>query len=143
MTALDLSDVLDIEVECHLNPWTEGIFKDCIRVGYYCPVLMVDGEMCAYAVMSIVAGEGHIFNVCVKQNYQRQGYGKQVVLHLLEFAKEKKATNIFLEVRPSNISAINLYEQLGFNEIGLRKDYYPSENGREDALIMAIDILED
>lgn len=142
MTEADIDDVLQIESKAHVAPWTRGIFEDCIRVKYYCPLLVAEDEIFAYAVMSVVAGEAHIFNVCVSVSHQGQGFGRKIVRHLLDVAKQNKATTAFLEVRPSNKVAIQLYESLGFLEVGQRKNYYPAESGRrEDALIMAIELV--
>jgi len=141
MSEEDLDDVLQIELEAHISPWTRSIFEDCLRVGYYCPMIVSDNGIVAYAVMSIAAGEAHIFNVCVSDKHRLQGFGRQIVLHLLECVKLNKATTAFLEVRPSNNIAIALYESLGFLEVGQRKGYYPTADGkREDALIMAMEI---
>ncbi|MDX1812786.1 MAG: GNAT family N-acetyltransferase, partial [Gammaproteobacteria bacterium] len=84
MVEADLDEVMRIELESHFAPWTRGIFIDCLRVGYYCPVLAINNKILAYAVMSVVAGEAHIFNVCVDKKHQGQGFGRKVVLHLLE-----------------------------------------------------------
>ncbi len=141
MQEADLTEVLQIENEAHLFPWSQGIFLDCLRVGYQCPLMLMDDEILAYGVMSIVAGEAHIFNICVKHSVRGQGFGRRMLRHLLDVAIQKQATTAFLEVRPSNQTALNLYMQSGFAEVGLRKDYYPAAQGkREDAVIMAIDL---
>lgn len=140
MRAEDLDSILQIEKDCHNFPWSEGIFRDCLRVGYYCPVLEIKGDVCAYGVMSVAAGEAHIFNICVLPVLRRQGYGEMILRHLIDVALVRKSRTVFLEVRPSNVVAISLYEKLGFIEVGVRKNYYPDKAGREDALIMAIEI---
>jgi len=139
MIESDLATVIEIEKEGHRYPWSQGIFQDCVRVGYYCPVLIKNDEIVAYGVMSVAAGEAHIFNVCVAPKFRRQKFGQQVMQHLLNTAKAKKSKSVFLEVRPSNQIAINLYGKLGFIEVGTRKNYYPADSGREDAVIMAMD----
>jgi len=141
MTEGDIEDVLIVENLSHRNPWSEGIFKDCLRVGYYCPMFKNDDEIIAYGVMSSVANEAHVFNICVAINFRGQGWGMKMMQHLLDVAKEKEAKSAFLEVQPSNEVAIELYNKLGFLEVGIRKDYYPAKNGREDALIFARDIF--
>jgi ribosomal-protein-alanine N-acetyltransferase len=137
MTAEDVSAVMDIELSVYSYPWTEGIFKDCIRVGYNCWVYVLDDELIAYGLVSVAAGEAHILNLCVSPEVQGQGMGKQMLHKLMEQAEIRGADSIFLEVRESNVVAQNLYEQEGFNRIGLRKAYYPSDEGREDALVFA------
>jgi ribosomal-protein-alanine N-acetyltransferase len=140
MTVSDISKVLNIEEKAHRAPWTEKIFSDCLRVGYICELMEVEHEIIGYGVMSVVADEAHLFNVCVDNNYQGQGFGRQLLNYFVDLARQRMAKSIFLEVRPSNSAAVNLYESAGFNEVGRRKDYYPAENGREDALIMARDL---
>lgn len=137
----DLPFVLLLEKEGHLVPWTEGIFRDCLRVGYVCTVMEEKRSIDAYAVMSVALGEAHVFNVCVRTTRRRQGIGRSLMQYLLDCAQAKGAKTVFLEVRPSNSGAVVLYEDMGFVEVGRRKDYYPAPHGREDALIMAKEIL--
>ena len=136
----DVPNVMQIEKSGHAFPWTEGIFSDCIRVGYRCIVLEENGEIIAYGVMSVAAGEAHVFNVAVDIQLRNKGLGRKVMERLMADAKLMKSQSLFLEVRPSNIAAVNLYESLGFNQIGIRKDYYPHPDGREDAMIFAIEL---
>lgn len=140
MRLTDLERVMRIERAGHAFPWTEGIFRDCLRVGYVCLVLEQDGQIVAYGVMSVAAGEAHVFNVCVDPSWQRHGLGQLLMGTMLEFARERKASTAYLEVRPSNQAAVKLYEKLGFRRVGLRKDYYPADQGRENALIFACDL---
>ena len=137
----DLDELLLLEVAGHSIPWSREIFQDCMRAGYYCVLARVNQAIVVYAVSSAAAGEAHILNVCVNEAHRRQGYGRAAVLHLLDVVKHNKVQTVFLEVRPSNINAINLYDSLGFLEIGQRKGYYPKkEGGREDALVMALEL---
>lgn len=141
MTPDDVPAVIAIEAAAHAAPWTEGIFRDCLRVGYQCEVLELDGVIVGYTVMSVAAGEAHLFNVCIDKDWQGRGFGRLLVNHVIDEARSRKAFSVFLEVRPSNKPAISLYEDLGFVEVGVRKDYYPCKNGkREDALIFARDL---
>lgn len=136
----DLPDVIAIESAAYEFAWSEGIFQDCLRVGYCCWVLEVDDEIQAYGVMSIGAGESHVLNVCVKPESQRCGHGRMVLKHLIELAHRHNIEHVLLEVRPSNVQALKLYHEAGFNEVGTRRAYYPSHNGKEDALIMALSL---
>ncbi|MDH5547359.1 MAG: ribosomal protein S18-alanine N-acetyltransferase [Gammaproteobacteria bacterium] len=140
MAEEDVPSVMALERKGHAFPWTEGIFRDCIRVGYVCTVLEEQGAIIAYGVMSIAAGEAHVFNVCVDPGRRNKGLGGEVMEYLIEKARRRNANSIFLEVRPSNEAAVALYDRLGFNQIGNRKDYYPDVGGREDALIFARDL---
>jgi len=137
MTAHDLEHVMRIELAMYPFPWTRRIFEDCLRVGYRCHVGEIDGNFAGYGVMSTGAGEAHVLNLCVAGEFQRQGLARDILSLLLDEADKLEVRDVFLEVRPSNIAAITLYEQMGFNQVGLRKDYYPTKDGREDAIIFA------
>ncbi|MCP3687398.1 MAG: ribosomal protein S18-alanine N-acetyltransferase [Gammaproteobacteria bacterium] len=140
MGAVDVDTVMLVENQVYEHPWTEKIFKDCIRVGYECWLATIDYEIAGYAVLSIAAGESHILNLSVAKPHQGQGIGKHFVQFLVDIARARKAGVIMLEVRPSNVHAIRCYNATGFNEIGSRKGYYPAVHGREDALLLARDI---
>lgn len=133
----DIPAVLEIERAVYTHPWTEGIFSDCIRVGYNCWIYTEQNIILAYGLVSIAVNEAHILNLCVSPDAQGQGLGKRMLNKLIQLAEERQADSIFLEVRESNLVALNLYDQHGFNRIGLRKNYYPLEDGREDALVFA------
>lgn len=133
----DLEAVMSIERRGYPFPWTEGIFRDCLRVGYSCWVYTLDEVVRGYGVMSCAAGEAHVLNVCVAPEFQSRGIGERLMLHLIRQAGRLGADQLLLEVRPSNPPAIRLYQRLGFRQVGRRKDYYPDAQGREDALVMA------
>ncbi len=136
----DVRAVMDIEKRAYQFHWTEGIFRDCLRVGYCCWVMELDGIPAGYGVMSLVVGEAHLLNICVAPEWQHQGYGRLLLQHFMELARERGAGRMFLEVRLSNQAALGLYRDVGFNEVGMRKNYYPGAHGREDALILAKDL---
>ena len=137
MTLDDVELVMKVEKEVYPYPWTERIFMDCIRVGYHCWMAMLDDQVIGHAVISITPGESHMLNLSIAKQSQGQGYGKQFIEFLVGIAQDNQAETMLLEVRPSNIPAINCYNSSGFNEIGSRKDYYPADEGREDALLFA------
>ncbi len=141
MNESDLYPVMAIESRAYSFPWTMGIMRDCLRVGYSCWVFEQDGDILGYAFMSIAAGEGHLLNICVRPELQGKGLGKKLLKHLLSVARRQGADTLFLEVRPSNTSAVKLYESQGFNEVGQRKHYYPDHDGREDAMVLAYSFL--
>jgi len=143
MVEADLQQVMQIENSVYKFPWSKQIFKDCMRVGYSCQVAIRDDEILGYAIMSSGAGEAHLLNICVTLQYQGQGIGQFILRKMIELAKVKKVHTIFLEVRPSNSIALDMYMKNGFNEIGTRKDYYPAKGGREDALILALSLITD
>lgn len=138
MSEEDLDTVMDIEQRAYEFPWTEGIFRDCLRVGYVCELLAsAEGAVLGYGVMSVAAGECHLLNLCINPAYQRRGLGRWLLNHFIQQARARGANVALLEVRVSNRAAYRLYQGLGFDEIGMRKDYYPARKGREDALILA------
>ncbi|MCW8839565.1 MAG: ribosomal protein S18-alanine N-acetyltransferase [Gammaproteobacteria bacterium] len=135
----DIASVMAIEEEVYSHGWTEGIFHDCLRVHYSCWVMLQDEQIIGYGVISVAAGEAHILNIAVTPSMQGRGYGRQCMNFLLETARHHGADTVFLEVRPSNHSAFRLYDSLGFNQVGVRYDYYPAgASGREDAIILAL-----
>jgi len=137
MAEADLPQVLKVEQRCYEFPWTLGIFRDCLRVGYHGYVLESPSGLIGHGVMSIGAGECHLLNICVHPDWQRRGLGRQLVETLLEVARKKRVSTALLEVRVSNAAAYRLYVSLGFNEVGMRHHYYPGRAGREDAIILA------
>jgi len=137
MTLDDIEQVMKVENEVYEFPWSEGIFSDCIRVGYYCWIALQQQTVVGHAVISIVADESHMLNLSIARSHQRKGYGRQFIEFLVNEARAQQAQTMLLEVRPSNTAAINCYNGAGFNEIGCRKDYYPALDGREDALLLA------
>lgn len=140
MRLADLPVVMDIEQRAYEFCWTEGIFRDCLTVGYRCHVILLDGMIAGYGVMSAAAGESHILNLCIDPHLRRRGLGRALLAYLLEDAGAAGAKTILLEVRESNAAGIALYEQLGFKRIGMRRGYYPAKCGREDAIMLEREI---
>lgn len=136
----DVDHVALIERVAYPFPWTPGIIRDCLRAGYDCWLLMLDGEIVGYGILSIAAGEAHVLNVCVSPPHQGFGYGRQLMIGLIHIARRRSAERLYLEVRPSNGRAIELYRSLDFREIGRRPNYYPAADGREDALVMTLEL---
>ena len=140
MVEEDLDTIIAIEESVYPFPWTRGIFFDCLNIGYLCWLLEVDGKIVAYAVMSVAVGEAHLLTIVVSKENQGKGYGKMMLNEMIQHAVSDNAGAMYLEVRISNKPAIQLYHQRGFNELGIRNNYYPAEKGREDALILALDL---
>jgi len=138
MSARDLTTIHAIEQEAYPFPWSLGNFQDCLESGYSCWVMEVGGEVVGYSIMMAAVGEGHILNCCVRPSWQGRGLGRHLVRRLLATAPEYGVETLYLEVRPSNAGALNLYGSLGFETIGLRRQYYPAAQGREDALVMRL-----
>ena len=142
MLEMDLPEVATIEQKSYAFPWSENIFRDCLRVGYTCRALDLAGQIIGYGVMSLGAGEAHILNVCVREQFRSVGFGRRLLEHLLERAVAAGVAEAFLEVRPSNLSAIRLYQHLGFEQIGIRRGYYQAPDGREDAIVLKLDLRQ-
>jgi [ribosomal protein S18]-alanine N-acetyltransferase len=136
MRSSDISEVVSIERSAYQFPWSEGIFRDCLRVGYVCRVITVGRQVMAYGVMSLGAGEAHILNLCVGEAYRCRGIGRRLLGSLIERATAAGMADAFLEVRPSNTAAIRLYPALGFEQVGMRRGYYQAVSGREDAAVL-------
>jgi [ribosomal protein S18]-alanine N-acetyltransferase len=136
MRSSDIAEVVAIERAAYQFPWSEGIFRDCLRVGYVCRVMTVNRQVMAYGVMSLGAGEAHILNLCVGEDYRCRGVGRRLLGSLIERATAAGMADAFLEVRPSNTVAIRLYLALGFEQVGMRRGYYQAASGREDAAVL-------
>lgn len=141
MSADDLATVGVLESVSYEFPWSPGIFADCLKAGYPCWVLCVDEAIAGYGILSMGAGEAHVLNICVDPAHRGQGLGRYLLSRLLDIARWNGAERVLLEVRPSNPPARTLYESVGFHEIGRRPRYYPAREGREDAVVMALDLL--
>lgn len=142
MQQADIEAVASIEREAYPFPWSPGIFRDCLRAGHQCWVLEGPAGLLGYGVLSAAAGEAHLLNLCIAPSAQGQGLGRRLLARMVDLARWHRAAQVFLEVRPSNPRAIRLYRDFGFNEIGLRPNYYPAAKGREDAIVMAMELLE-
>lgn len=141
MAETDISDVLQIEHAAYAFPWNRNIFRGCLRENYCCRVVELDGGIAGYAIMSTGVDEAHLLNLCVDPGYHRTGLGDVLLNTMLDYARKQEAVTTFLEVRPSNKAARRFYEKRGFVEVGLRSNYYPAKFGREDAIIMAREMV--
>lgn len=133
----DLKQVLSLEKKAYPHPWTLGIFRDCLRVGYNAWVMTLDDSVIGYGIIMLSPGEAHILNVCVDPDYQSRGLGRHLLRHLIKKTSQTDVDMVLLEVRRSNAQAQQLYQSEGFHELGVRKAYYPADDGREDAIILA------
>ncbi len=133
----DLSMVSDIERRSYEFPWSHGVFRDCLLAGYHCMVLERDGRVTGYGILSIAAGEAHILNLCVDPHYRSHGFGEQLLDAILAQSRAANVREIFLEVRPSNVTALALYRKKGFHKVARRPAYYQASDGREDAAVLA------
>ena len=142
MTPADLPGVGAVERATYQFPWSAGIFRDCLLAGYPSLVMVIEDMVIGYGIMSIAAGEAHILNICVHGKYHRRGLGRRMLRALLRRATDAEVARVYLEVRPSNAAGISLYQSEGFEEIGIRPKYYQADQGREDAVILALRLSE-
>jgi ribosomal-protein-alanine N-acetyltransferase len=141
LTDKELDEVVAAEKEVYPFPWTRGNFTDALQAGYSAWVLRdASGRIAAYSVMMMALDEAHLLNLSVARHAQRSGLGWRTLDWMADVARGYGGRTMLLEVRPSNEAAIRLYERYGFERIGVRRGYYPSEGGREDAIVMRISL---
>jgi ribosomal-protein-alanine N-acetyltransferase len=140
MAQADLSRVAALERQSYVFPWNDQIFADCLRVGYHCVVVETADGVSGYGVLSMGAGEAHILNLCIADEWRRRGVGRRLLVALLAHARDRGVRDAFLEVRRTNRAAIALYHELGFECVGMRRGYYQAQDGREDALVYRLEL---
>src|SRR5258706_7007409 len=138
MRAIDLDRIMEVEPALYSHPWTRGNFDDSLKAGYSCWVVEWGGVLVGYGVLMIGVREAHLLNLSVVTDLQRRGFGSMLLEQFLQIARSSDASQLFLEVRPSNVAARTLYTESGFREITVRRGYYPLGRGREDAILMGI-----
>jgi ribosomal-protein-alanine N-acetyltransferase len=136
----NLREVVAIEKAVYPFPWTLGNFNDSLKSAYQAWILRDESETLAgYFLLMPAFDEAHLLNITVRGDLQGHGLGRLMLDHVVAIARRIRMESILLEVRPSNVRALKIYEQYGFIRIGLRKDYYPApDNTREDALVMRL-----
>ncbi len=141
MDSNDILDIVSIEQDANQFPWSTKNFEDCLKANNHAWVFLNDSdEIIAYTIVQKVVDETHLLNICVKPSVQGNGLGREVLNHVIDFANSISSVLIVLEVRSSNQRAQQLYLQSGFNEMSVRKNYYPAKEGREDAVLMGLDL---
>ena len=138
LSTTDLRDAWHIEQASHAFPWSAKTFADNHGERYLNFKLTVDERLAAYAITQTVLDEATLFNIAVHPDFQRHGLGRELLQFLIGELENRGILTLWLEVRKSNFAAIALYQSLGFNEVSVRRDYYPAAQGREDAIIMAL-----
>ncbi|AIK90141.1 ribosomal protein S18-alanine N-acetyltransferase [Glaesserella parasuis] len=135
----DFDRLFEIEQQAHLVPWAKGTLLNSQGERYLNLKLSVENRIVAFAICQFVLDEVTLFNIAVDPAYQGKGYGKQLLQALIAQLQQKQITTLWLEVRASNTTAQKLYYSLGFNEVAVRKNYYPTQDGgRENAVVMAL-----
>lgn len=138
MKSSDVDSMMLIEQSCHTHPMSHKNMLSCFGGRYFSKGLYIDDSLVGFYMAEMAGPDFTLMDICISPQYQGKGYAKSLIENLIEEANNRNAESIFLEVRVSNISAIGLYEKCGFNEMGIRKDYYPAGNGREDAKLMGL-----
>ncbi len=143
MVDSDLDYICSVEQSAYEFPWSRAVFESCMGDGYHSSVMLDgNGKIIAYGIVFSVADEAQLLNLCVVPRMQGLGAGRSMLFHLLASMRHNRVKSLFLEVRVSNERAINLYNRSGFSEIGRRKGYYPAHKGREDAIVMMLDLTD-
>ena len=142
MHADDLDQVLALEQQAFSHPWTRKLYDDAL-LSYECWMMLVDHQHVGHGVINQVLDEAHLLNIAIAVEQQGKGLGLQLLEYLMQRSSARGCVECFLEVRAANHSAYRLYERFGFNEIGRRRDYYPSAEGHEDALVMAATLFSE
>ena len=134
----DLEYIYKLELESYSFPWTKEILRDCILYKYDSYSVFIDDTLVGYIISKISFPETHILNLTVDINYRNNGIGQALIELTINDARIRNSQDIILEVRSRNFIAQSLYSKLGFEKIGVRKGYYDSENGREDAFVLRL-----
>ncbi|UZE95584.1 ribosomal protein S18-alanine N-acetyltransferase [Alkalimarinus alittae] len=137
MLESDLTQVLVIERNAYSHPWSDGNFRDSLTGNDEVWLLESEGIILGHGIISVAVGEAHLLNICVASNYQRQGLGRHIIRYLIGRSQALGADIMFLEVRESNAAAYALYLSEGYEQIGVRKNYYPLGISRENAIVMS------
>lgn len=140
MTPQDLDGVAALERNLQVFPWTRGNFADSLHAGYSAWVVRIGGDLVGFSVVMRVLDEAHLLNIGIAERYQGKGFGARLLRNAMQCAALAGSRRLYLEVRPSNARAVDLYRHFGFREIALRKSYYPAALGREDALVFEKDL---
>ena len=140
MSLNDVEGVILIEREIFLFPWTPVNFTDSIKAGYQCRVMEYGNAIVGYGILMLGLDEGHLLTIGIAAQWHHRGLGTQLLQYFIDLARSERLTSFLLDVRESNKSAIYLYQRMGFKQIGVRKGYYPAMCGREDALVMRLEL---
>ena len=140
LTTADIDRIIEIERSAYPYPWTRGNFLDCLQSAYACFGLQLGKELAGYSIFNWAAGEAHLLNLCVDPKWQGNAYGSLMLERTIDFVTLRGNQRMFLEVRASNPAAVMLYKSRGFRVIGRRRGYYRADEGREDAIVMSLDL---
>tara|TARA_B110000211_G_scaffold102880_1_gene119713 strand:- start:315 stop:782 length:468 start_codon:yes stop_codon:yes gene_type:complete len=137
-----IPQLMAIETACHSHPWTLNTMSSCIGGRYFNVAAFDEVSMIGFYIGEKAGPDFTLMDICVTPSHQGKGIARQLLAQFIEYGKQQNAENLFLEVRESNTRAIALYENAGFTEMSVRKNYYPSDNpaknGFEDAILMGM-----
>ncbi len=140
----DLDTILEIEARAYPVPWSREQMIDVFNQKVIRMKLLMNGELIGYAFVSIILDEGHLLHITIDPIHHGKRLGRYLLEHVLQLGDSYQLATIFLEVREGNTPARALYDRIGFNQVGVRKGYYPCKiNGREDAIVMAYTVPSD
>lgn len=144
MRANDIDDVARVEHDAYPFPWTRGNFLDSLASGYLASVAREpDQRLAGYFLLMPAVDDMHLLNITVRPDLQGRGIGRQLLDRICCQTCEAGIAAVLLEVRPSNLNALSVYRHLGFQQIGIRKNYYPAAGEtREDAIVMRLQLAE-
>jgi ribosomal-protein-alanine N-acetyltransferase len=137
MTDSRLDEVVAIERRAYRHPWTRGNFSDSLKSGYQAQLLCAGDAVVGYFVAMQGVDEVHLLNITVDPQYQGQGWGRVMLDALALWARGQGAQWLWLEVRTGNTRAQQVYLRYGYRRVGERRNYYPADEGREDAIVMS------
>ncbi len=136
MTPADLESVSALARRADPFGWTMRNLQDGLAAGYVMTAALAGGQIVGYSVLMTVIDEAELLEIAVDPDAQGQGFGKALLAHTLTLARESAARLVHLEVRVTNTRARKMYTSAGFSEVGRRRNYYPTADGREDAILM-------
>ena len=140
MRQQDIGELLEIEVRAYSSPWSEVNFRDALCSGYAGWIVLQDDQIVAYTVLLHTPEGVEILNLCVDPDFQGNGLGGRLLSHIVSLANKNRAEKILLDVRASNVVAISLYKKFDFKKVGIRKNYYRDKTGKEDAILMTVEL---
>ena len=140
LTEQDVDQIYNLETLAYPFPWTKGLFVDCMQAGYSCFGLQIGKDLNGYSIFNWAVGEAHLLNLCIHPEWQQRGFGSLLLEFTINQVTKSYNKSLLLEVRESNLRAAALYQNRGFRVIGYRPSYYQAGDGRENAIVMRLDL---
>ena len=131
----DLDNIYSLEISSYAHPWTKGILRDCINNRYDFFTAKYNNIIVGYIIAKISIHETHVLNLTISEDYRKNGIATELLEMIFAKCFIMNSLEVYLETRVYNQPAISLYEKHGFKRIAIRKNYYQTSKGREDAII--------